>query len=205
MSSAESGSAASGRRRLHTRTIVVEVYAREDGLFDLEARLTDVKDHELALASGTRPAGVPVHDMRLNVRIDQDFNVVDATGRSAAVPYPGFCETIGPAYGALKGLNLMDKFRKAVMQAIGGTRGCTHLSELAGVLPTAAVQAAAGVRQQDPDAQPFQLDRCHALVTDGAAVRRFYPRWFRAAKSGAVPAQAAAADAPANASTPSPA
>ena len=33
-----------GRRSLHTRSIIVEVYARDDGLLDLEARLTDVKD-----------------------------------------------------------------------------------------------------------------------------------------------------------------
>jgi hypothetical protein len=168
-----------GRRRLHTRTIVVEVYQRDDGQFDLEARLTDVKDHDLHLASGLRPAGSPVHDMRLNLSVDRDFNVTAAGGRSAIVPYPGVCETIGPAYAALKGLNLLNKFRAAVMQALGGARGCTHLSELAGVLPTAAVQAAAGVREQDPAVQPFQLDRCHALVTDGEAVRRFYPRWYR--------------------------
>lgn len=180
-SSAQSGAgaASAGRRRLHTRTIVVEVYERDDGQFDLEARLTDVKDHDLPLASGVRPAGTPVHDMRLHVSVDAAFNVTDAAGHSSTVPYPGICETIGPAYAALKGLNLMNKFRAAVMQAMGGQRGCTHLSELAGVLPTAAVQAAAGVRKQDPNVQPFQLDRCHALVTDGEGVRRFYPRWFR--------------------------
>lgn len=187
---------APGRRRLHTRTIVVEVYARDDGLMDLEARLTDVKDHDLPLPSGVRPAGVPVHDMHLSLRVDTDFNVVEAGARPATVPYAGVCDTIGPAYGALKGLNLLNKFRKAVMQAMGGTRGCTHISELAGVLPTAAVQAAAGVRRQDPDKQPFQLDRCHALVTDGEAVKRFYPRWFRKAEATAArAAQQVPADA----------
>lgn len=178
------GGASAGRRRLHTRTIVVEIYQRDDGQFDLEARLTDVKDHDLPLASGVRPAGTPVHDMRLSVSVDPAFNVTAAAGHSATVPYPGICETIGPAYASLKGLNLMNKFRAAVMQAMGGLRGCTHLSELAGVLPTAAVQAAAGVRKQDPDVQPFQLDRCHALVTDGEAVRKFYPRWYRSKPAG---------------------
>lgn len=187
MSSADPGApaASAGRRRLHTRTIVVEVFERDDGQFDLEARLTDVKDHDLNLASGVRPAGSPVHDMRLSLSVDRDFNVTAAAGKSAIVPYPGTCETIGPAYGALKGLNLLNKFRAAVMQALGGTRGCTHLSELAGVLPTAAVQAAAGVRAQDPQVQPFQLDRCHALVTDGEAVRRYYPRWYHRKSAGA--------------------
>jgi hypothetical protein len=184
MSSTDSGAPAqaapSGRRRVHTRTIVVEVFARDDGLYDLEGRLTDVKDHDLALASGLRAAGQPVHDMHLGLTIDQHFNVVDAGARSPVVPYPGACETIGPAYGQLKGLNLLQRFRQAVMQAMGGVRGCTHLSELAGVLPTAAVQALAGLRRIEPEqAKPFQLDRCHALVTTGESVRRFYPRWYR--------------------------
>src|SRR5450631_4515849 len=93
-----------GRRRIHTRTIVVEVYARDDGLYDLEGRLTDIKDHDLALASGLRPAGQPVHDMHLTLAVDAQLNVVQAGARSRVVPYPGACETIGPAYGALRGL-----------------------------------------------------------------------------------------------------
>ena len=32
--------------------------------------------------------------------------------------------------------------------------------------------------------RPFQIDRCHALRSDGEAVRAYYPRWYRAA-SGA--------------------
>ena len=68
-------------------------------------------------------------------------------------------------------------------QRLGGILGCTHLTELAQVLPTAAVQAYAGevirhVRRATSDTEtPFQLDRCHALRTDGAAVAKYYPRW----------------------------
>jgi hypothetical protein len=28
-----------------------------------------------------------------------------------------------------------------------------------------------------PHEKPFQLDKCHALQSDGAAVARYYPRW----------------------------
>ena len=27
--------------------------------------------------------------------------------------------------------------------------------------------------------QPFQIDRCHALRSDGEVVRLHYPRWYR--------------------------
>ena len=33
--------------------------------------------------------------------------------------------------------------------------------------------------------KPFQLDRCHALDSGGEAVRLYYPRWRREAKTGA--------------------
>jgi hypothetical protein len=44
----------------------------------------------------------------------------------------------------LIGLNLMQGFRHELKQRLAGVAGCTHLTELAQILPTAAVQAFAG-------------------------------------------------------------
>jgi hypothetical protein len=176
------------RRLVHTRSIRVLAYARSDGLWDLEAELVDTKAADFRLATGVRPAGEPVHEMRLTVTIDTKLNVVDVSAESLRVPYPGHCETIEPAYEKLVGLNLLRDFRAGVRERLGGNAGCSHLSELATVLPTAAVQAFAGEvfktrdSSQDPaDAgkQPWQLDRCHALKVNGPAVAQFYPRWHR--------------------------
>jgi hypothetical protein len=35
--------------------------------------------------------------------------------------------------------------------------------------------------------QPFQIDRCHALRSDGEAVRQHYPRWHQPASPAAAP------------------
>ena len=77
--------------------------------------------------------------------------------------------------------------------------GCTHVTELATVLPTAAVQAFAGEVFKTRDAahaghekdekMPWQLDRCHALRLDGPAVAKFYPRWHQPKKKGTTPAK----------------
>lgn len=182
------------RRALkHTRAIQVEAFARDDGLWDIDAHISDIKTRDITLASGTRPAGAPVHDLWLRLTIDTELNVVDAQAVSDAVPYPNFCDTIGPAYEQLVGLNLMHGFREGVRQRLSGIQGCTHLTELAQVLPTAAIQAFAGEVLDTRDGasgnqqnrKPFQLDRCHALRTDGAAVAQYYPRW--AVQSHAVP------------------
>jgi hypothetical protein len=169
----------------HTRAIQIEAYARDDGLWDLDAHITDIKTRDIKLASGIRPAGTPVHDLQLRITIDTQFNIVAAEAASDSVPYPGHCDTIGPDYGMLVGLNLFKGFRDGVKKRLSGINGCTHITELAMVLPTAAVQAFAGdvldtrdgADAEDQTHKPFQLDRCHALRSDGEAVAKFYPRW----------------------------
>ncbi|ATE62398.1 DUF2889 domain-containing protein [Thauera sinica] len=170
------------RRRVHTRRIEVEGYLRDDGLYDLEASLSDVKDQDFPISSGLRRAGDPVHLMRVRLTLDGEFNIVDAVACSDRVPYPGHCDTIGPAYRALIGLNLVRGFRRTVGEMFADVRGCTHLSELLLALPTAAIQTFASFRRDDEDTvgKPFQLDRCHALETSSEAVRRYYPKWYRA-------------------------
>jgi hypothetical protein len=175
----------------HTRSIEVAAYSRDDGLWDLDANIRDVKTRDIKLASGLRAAGDPIHDLKLRVTIDHAFNIVAADAASDAVPYPGMCNTIAPAYQALVGLNLMQHFRLHLKDRLNGVLGCTHLSELAQVLPTAAVQAYAnevistqeGVDDTGTE-RPFQLDRCHALRIDGPAVAKFYPRWAQPAPTG---------------------
>jgi hypothetical protein len=176
----------SSRRALkHTRAIQIEAFARDDGLWDIDAHITDIKTRDTTLASGIRPAGQPVHDLWLRITVDTELNIVDAEAVSDAVPYPNYCDTIGPGYKKLVGLNLLKGFRDGVKQRLSGINGCTHITELAAVLPTATIQAFAGDVLDTRDGastgeqshKPFQLDRCHALRSDGEAVAKFYPRW----------------------------
>ena len=169
------------RRRVHTRRIELEGFLREDGLYELDASLTDVKDVDYPIASGLRPAGVPVHLMRLRITFDAAFNIRDAVACSDGVPYPGYCDTIGPAYRQLIGLNLVRGFRRTIGEMFADVRGCSHMTEMLNSLPTAAIQTIATFMRDNEDTgeKPFQLDRCHALDTSSEAVRRYYPKWYR--------------------------
>jgi Protein of unknown function (DUF2889) len=171
------------RQRLHVRRISYEGWQREDGLFDIEARIIDTKDHDYPLASGLRIAGEPIHDISARVTIDRHFVVRAIETCSDRIPYPGGCDDVAPDYAKLVGANLMDGFRQALYEAAGGVRGCTHLTELIAFLPTAAIQAFAGLRRENEpnEDKPFQLDRCHALETSTDTVRRYYPKWYRGA------------------------
>jgi hypothetical protein len=172
------------RRLVQRRSISVQVYARDDGLWDVEAELIDTKTRDFELATGVRRAGQPIHHMRLTLTIDAAFQILDAGARTLAAPYPGYCQDYGDVYRSLIGLNLLRGFSYAVKQRLHGVLGCTHITELTRVLPTAAIQAFAGevVRPEtEVGRQPFQLDRCHALRLDGPAVLRYYPRWAKPA------------------------
>jgi hypothetical protein len=175
---------ASARQRLHSRRVTYEGWQRDDGLLDIEGHLVDTKDHDITLLTGVRPAGEPVHDMWVRVTIDRTFEIRDIEAQTDRMPYPGSCDSIGPAYRELIGANLVQGFRKRLHEAMGHVRGCTHLTEMLGYLPTAAVQTFAGLRKREDEGadKPFQLDRCHALDTTGETVRRYYPKWYRGAE-----------------------
>ena len=174
------------RRLLHRRALDVQVFVRDDGLFDVEASLTDTKTHDVPLAGVPRKAGDPIHEMHLRLTVDKTLTITAAASDTLWMPYPGACNEHGDAYAQLVGLNLMKGFRHAVTERLGGTRGCTHLTELCQILPTAVIQAMAGsvIDTREGDAAgnpPFQLDRCHALRRDSASVAKFYPRWHQQA------------------------
>jgi hypothetical protein len=200
------------RQLRHRRAIRAEAFERDDGLWDIEACLTDHKPRDVALAPGVRPNGLPIHELWLRITIDHKLTIVDAQAASEWVPYPGHCEAANPAYRALIGLNLLQDFRRHARRLLAGTAGCTHLTELCSILPTAAIQAFAGdvwntrdsatdpdeptqAHERAPSEPPFQLDRCHALRFDGEAVRRFYPRWYGHVPRGLTTSDATAREA----------
>ena len=169
------------RERLHCRAITFDCFRRKDGLFDIEAHISDVKDHDYQLLTGVRPAGIPVHDMWVRVTIDAAFNIVDIEAVTDSMPYPGYCDRIGPDYRKLIGTNLVQGFRKRLHDLMGHTKGCTHITEMLASVPTAAIQTFAGLRTREDDGpgKPFQLDKCHALDTTGDGVRVYYPKWYQ--------------------------
>ncbi|HXA46659.1 MAG TPA: DUF2889 domain-containing protein, partial [Burkholderiaceae bacterium] len=115
------------RRALkHSRAIQIDAFARDDGLWDLDAHISDIKTRDVELASGTRSAGTPIHDLLLRVTINTAFTVVAVDAASDKVPYPGYCDTIAPAYSKLIGLNLVKGFRKELQANLGDVLGCTH-------------------------------------------------------------------------------
>jgi Protein of unknown function (DUF2889) len=176
--------AAPDRQLKHRRQIDVQVFSRGNGLWEVDALLIDTKTRIANMTDGPRPAGTPIHEMLLRLVVNEKLDILEAGSETRWMPYTGLCNEHADAYAKLVGLNLLKNFRAAVRERLGGVLGCTHITEMAQVLPTAVVQAFAGDvidtrGDTEGAAQPFQIDRCHALRKDGEAVRLYYPRWYR--------------------------
>lgn len=177
------------RRHLHTRTILCQGFEREDGLFDIEAHIVDTKPIPVEFSEGRRvEPGTPFHDMELRLTVDDKLTVRDVEVTTHSAPH-AVCSTVAPAYKELVGANLGRGFRRAVEQAVGGTKGCTHLRELLLPAATVAFQTLAGKpehirkfwnKDPDPDAPlPFFVNSCKAWAQDGEAVKKFYPMYYK--------------------------
>ncbi|PLC49437.1 hypothetical protein CR159_12590 [Pollutimonas subterranea] len=178
------------REPLHTRSIRVSSFAREDGQWDLEAELIDTKAYDFPLRDGAsiHRAGDPIHHMHLRVTIDDQFLITDAVADYDAAPYNENCSAIAPDYRSLVGMNLLRNFRQTVKDRFGRTAGCSHMTELSYLLPTVAIQTMANKRRQEQlapgkqEKRPFQLEGCHALRLDGPIAKEFYPQWYKSPK-----------------------
>jgi hypothetical protein len=172
------------RRLLHNRTIVCEGFERDDGLWDIDAHLTDVKTYGFENRDrGTIGPGEPIHGMWLRLTLDEDFLV---HGVEAAMDYTPFaiCNTIAPSHVKLIGERIGPGWNRRVRELLGGTQGCTHMREMLGRMATVAIQSMYGRRSakreeaEEAGRKPFVIDGCHAWASDGPVVEIDYPDWF---------------------------
>jgi hypothetical protein len=173
------------RRPLHTRHIVCEGFQRDDGLFDIEARITDTKAFAYEEPfRGHREAGSHVHDMSVRLTVGADMVVHDIHVTMPSTPYER-CQGAKPAYRALVGATIGGGWRRAVQEAVGSVRGCTHVRELLFPMATVAFQTIGGWRTQDGDGprvqpmqragRPYFIDGCHGWAADGEVVAALHP------------------------------
>ena len=86
---AESLPAPAPRTYVHTREVQYRGYRREDGLWDIEAELTDTKTYAQEKSGrGVMPAGEPVHGMVIRLTVDDAMKITDVAVGMPATPFP---------------------------------------------------------------------------------------------------------------------
>jgi len=197
-----------GRQHLHTRRVVCQGFFRDDGLWDIEGRITDEKTYEHTNEwRGPLKPGDFVHDMSIRLTIDHTFTIVDAEAVTDKSPY-SMCGDIAPAFRKLIGLRIGGGFHRAVRERLGGVHGCTHIVELLGPVATTAFQTVSSKKAQDlnrahrektgtlppkdpnaapkPRRKPYMLDTCHTWASDSEVTRRWVPHFYTGPDAEAV-------------------
>ena len=178
------------RQHIHTREVRCLGYQRDDGLWDIEGRITDTKTYSFENRDrGTVGAGLPIHDMRVRLTIDDDLKVLKAEASTDSSPFM-ICPQIAHAVEKLEGLTIGKGWTKSVRDRLGGTAGCTHITQLlTGPLATAAYQTIiprrmharqdkGGEPNRDVASPPRLINTCHAFSSDGPVVKRQWPEHY---------------------------
>jgi hypothetical protein len=138
-----------GRQHLHTRRVICQGFFREDGLWDIEGRITDEKTYEHPNEwRGPLKPGDHVHDMSIRLTLDHRFTIVDVEAVTDESPYR-ICGEVAPDFKKLIGLRIGGGFHRAVRERLGGVHGCTHIVELLGPVATTAFQTVSSTKARE--------------------------------------------------------
>lgn len=180
---------------LHERRLTIDGFEREDGLYDIEGRIVDTKTYAYDSDwHGRVEPGTPVHDMTIRLTIDDRMKVHGIATTSDRSPFPS-CHEAAVNYEALVGLTIGPGWIRALRQRVGGTAGCTHITELLSQVATVAFQTMVKRRQEEarkrtvdgvsdrPRARPMMIGTCHAFAIDGPVVKRYWPEYYKSGES----------------------
>jgi len=171
------------RKSLHTRSVQCTGYIRDDGLYDIEGILVDVKSIPFNnMDRGHVEPGEPIHEMWIRLTVDIDLNIVDVEARNVWGPY-SICGDITPNFKRLKGLAIKHGWSQKMRELLGGTQGCTHLVELLGPIATTAFQTiyadrAARDERAGKKEKPALIGSCHAYAPDSPVVAIRHPEHY---------------------------
>ena len=136
------------RERLHTRNVQCDGYRREDGLWEVEATIQDVKSYPFRNRwRGLVDVGDPIHEMTLRLTLDDRLNIKRAEAFTKKSPYE-VCPPAAGRFKALEGLRIKSGWMRQVKERYGGAIGCTHILELLYPAATTAFQTVFAYREK---------------------------------------------------------
>lgn len=184
----------SPRKLSHTRTVVYQGYDRDDGLWDIEAELTDVKTFDFQVPNEQVFKGnEPIHRLKIRVTLDNRLVIQDIATSMDDIPHP---ECAGAPHGMHRfvGKTMGPGWRKVINEQVGGAEGCTHLREMLFNMATAAYQTVpagrwhrrelAGQPQPEVTQAPYHLGQCHSWAYDSPSTLRAYPMFYKPKTNG---------------------
>ena len=164
--------------RVHTRDIKIATYAHDGSHIIVEGELNDNRIiTNYGHRGDLRPPG-NIHHMFLRFLIEIDsIRIVRVEVEMPGIPHHECPETI-PAFGRLEGMRIAPGFTSKVRGALGGPKGCAHLTGLVMTMASAALQGLWTYRARDrrahedmaSTANDYLVDTCHVWRRNGPLV-----------------------------------
>lgn len=177
------------RQEIHDRNIAVKVFARDDRLYDVEARLIDRKPFAFWRVQRDIPvpAGEPLHDLSIRVTVDGDLVVRAIEASSDTTPFD-LCREAERTLAGLIGERIAAGWSSKVKSQLRGAASCTHLMEMLITLATPALQGIRGLaRRHRPQSEASgiekKLDTCFAYSRQRTVVKMYWPEHYRGPES----------------------
>ncbi len=177
------------REELHHRQIEMRSYRRSDGLFDIEARITDTKSDPFwgPLAEQPLEPGQPIHDLWIRLVVDRQLVIQEAIASSDSTPFE-VCKQAPPTLSVLVGERIGAGWSKLVRDRLKGAASCTHLMELLTPMATTALQTMWPFNKDRPfktdeHGRPLKIDSCFGYAANREVVMRIWPQHYTGHKS----------------------
>jgi len=176
------------RKLAHTRIVNCQGYQRDDGLWDIEGRIVDTKPYRFQNRDrgGWIEADEALHDMWIRLTINLELEVIDVDAVIDHSPY-NYCKSVSEMARNLVGLRIAPGWTQKSKQAMGASRGCTHLTELLGPVATTAIQTIASAKSRPGQAKAERssnlfIDSCHTYASDSPVVKLHWPDHYKGDK-----------------------
>lgn len=172
----------SPRKKLHTRQITCKGFQREDGLWDVDAHITDIKSYPVDNNHrGVIQSGEAFHEMWIRLTVDKELVIHECIAVTDYAPF-NCCGDINPIFKKLIGEKIAPGWTRRVKSLVAGIQGCTHLTDLIGPATTTIFQSMAGIlskeKNETKQIKPFYIDGCHAWNSKGPQVLRHHPKHY---------------------------
>jgi hypothetical protein len=176
-----------GRQLVHTRTIDIKAFRRDDGLMDVEGRITDIKPFDHVMTDSYRAAGEPVHDLSVRITIDGNMEVQSAVASMDRTAHD-LCIGAEPNFEKLAGLKIGPGWNRLVRERVGHGQGCTHIIEMLAQMASGAMQAMWSRQPGEDYQRPHVAERempsgmlnsCYAYREEGEFIKEFFPAQYK--------------------------
>lgn len=162
----------------------MKTYARDDGMFDVEAHLVDTKPFDFQPQTWPEPvrAGQALHDLWIRLTVDDDYVVRAIEASSDVTPY-AVCKGAEHTLSVLVGEPLARGWSAKVKERLKGSASCTHLMEMLIPMATTALQGMWGadtsrLAKMAGEGGAAKVDSCYAYSRSREVVKVQWPERY---------------------------